>query len=271
MNSLIAILKEQAKSLYLIRRLSIFQLRSKNNNNYLGMAWEVINPMIQLGIYWFVFGIGIRGGAGIDGVPFIYWLSTGLFVWFFFNTATIDGAKSIYSRLNLISKMKFPISVIPSFVILSAFYQHIILGAVLTVIFLISGQGIPIQFIQLPYYMFALIALVFSLSLIFSTLTTLVRDVQSALRSVIRMFLYLTPILWSTDRLPEELQKYVETVIMINPLYYIVEGYRSSFLGGEWFYHDIGYTLYFWLLVFTMLIIGSVIHMKYKKFFVDYI
>ncbi|MYL20118.1 teichoic acid ABC transporter permease [Halobacillus litoralis] len=271
MNSVISILKEQKKSLYLIKRLSIFQLKSNNNNNYLGMAWEVINPIIQLGIYWFVFGIGIRGGEGIDGVPFVYWLSTGLFAWFFFNTATMDGAKSINSRLNLISKMNFPISAIPSFVILSAFYQHLILGVVLILIFILSGQGLSIHLLQLPYYMFALVSLVFSLTLISSTLTTIVRDIQAGLRSIIRMFLYLTPILWSTDRLPESMRHLVETVLKINPLFYVVEGYRNAFLGNGWFYEDTGYTLYFWIMVITMFIAGAMLHMKFKKNFVDYI
>lgn len=65
MKSMIAVIKEQFSSLYLIFRLSAFELKSANTNNYLGRLWELINPMIQLGIYWFIFGIGIRKGQEV--------------------------------------------------------------------------------------------------------------------------------------------------------------------------------------------------------------
>ncbi|WP_180228873.1 ABC transporter permease, partial [Bacillus cereus] len=115
--------------------------------------WEVLNPLIQMSIYWFVFGLGIRGGQGVDGVPFVFWLSSGLVVWFFLNPAVMQGTKSVYKRMNMVSKMNFPLSVIPSYVVLSVFYQHIILVGIVTVAFLLSGRGITWHYLQLPYYM----------------------------------------------------------------------------------------------------------------------
>ena len=126
MNAMFMIIKEQVNNFYLMKRLSIYELKSANNNNYLGMIWEVLNPLIQMSIYWFVFGLGIRGGQGVDGVPFVFWLSSGLVVWFFLNPAVMQGTKSVYKRMNMVSKMNFPLSVIPSYVVLSVFYQHII-------------------------------------------------------------------------------------------------------------------------------------------------
>ena len=62
------VLKEQIQNFYLIRRLSLYELKSKNKNNYLGMAWEVINPSIQILIYWFVFGT-INKRADVEICP----------------------------------------------------------------------------------------------------------------------------------------------------------------------------------------------------------
>ena len=59
MNAAWIVLKEQIKNFYLIRRLSVYEMKSANNDNYLGILWEIINPMIQISIYWFVFGFGI--------------------------------------------------------------------------------------------------------------------------------------------------------------------------------------------------------------------
>src|SRR5690606_21719733 len=102
MKSAITVLKEQFKHFYLIRRLSLYELKSKNKSNYLGMAWEVINPSIQILIYWFVFGtISKRADVEImpgQDVAYIAWLLVGFISWSFFYQATIQGSKSIYSR-----------------------------------------------------------------------------------------------------------------------------------------------------------------------------
>src|SRR5699024_2851554 len=101
MKSAVTVLKEQIKHFYLIRRLSLYEIKSQNKNNYLGTAWELLNPSIQIAIYWFVFGtIRQRAPIEIDGmeVPFFSWLLAGFFLWIFFYQGTIQGSKSIFSR-----------------------------------------------------------------------------------------------------------------------------------------------------------------------------
>ena len=66
MSSALTVLREQIKNFYLIRRLSVYEMKSANSNNYLGILWEIINPMIQISIYWFVFGFGIHNRKDID-------------------------------------------------------------------------------------------------------------------------------------------------------------------------------------------------------------
>jgi teichoic acid transport system permease protein len=268
MKSILTVIKEQVESFYLIRRLSLFELKSDNNNNYLGILWELINPLIQISIYWFVFGYGIRSGEAVDGIPYIMWLLAGISVWFFFYQATLHGSKSIYTRIKLISKMNFPMSVIPSYVIVSKFYPHIMLLGVVVILFQFMGFPISIYFIQLPYYLFATLALVFSVSLITSTLSTIVRDVQMVVQSILRVMIYLTPFLWTANKLPE----FIQNIMKLNPLYYIVEGYRSALLGTSWYFiEEIQYTLYFWAVILVLLLFGSILHVKFRNHFVDYI
>lgn len=259
------VIKEQISSFYLIRRLSLFELKSANNNNYLGMLWELINPTIQLVIYWFVFGFGIRGGHPIDNVPFIYWLLTGMVVWFFINQSILEASKSIYTRINFISKMSFPMSVIPTYVIVSKFYSHLMLVALITILLQFTDYTISVYFIQLPYFMFCTLMFLISLSLITSTLSTIVRDVQMVVTSIVRMLLYLTPLLWQPTGI-------IKKIMMINPLYYIAEGYRASMLGTSWYMvENVQLTLYFWGIVILLLIIGSALHVKFRNHFVDYL
>src|SRR5699024_12147993 len=65
MKSVITVLKEQIDNFYLIMRLSLYELKNKNTSNYLGMAWEIINPSIQILIYWFVF-VTLRERAPVE-------------------------------------------------------------------------------------------------------------------------------------------------------------------------------------------------------------
>ncbi|WP_160725743.1 ABC transporter permease [Bacillus sp. USDA818B3_A] len=268
MKSLIQIVKENVTNFYLIIRLSVFQLKSNNNNNYLGMLWEILNPMILIGIYWLVFGLGIRGGKPVGGIDFLPWMLSGISVWFFISQAIIQGSKSVYSRIKVIAKMNFPMSVIPSFVIFSRFYHHVMLVIIIMGLLSFYGYSPTIYLIQLPYFMILCLLLLMAISLITSTLSTIIRDIQMVLPAIVRVLMYLSPILWSNEKLPPTVLHFLK----INPFYYIIEGYRSTLLGTGWYFIENGrYTLYMWLLTFILLLIGSILHMKFKKNFVDYL
>lgn len=273
MKSMILVITEQIRNFYLIWRLSIFELKSEHSNNYLGMAWEVINPMIQIAIYFVVFGKGIHGRTLIHNkYSFLYWMLSGIVVWFFVNQATLLGSKSIYMRIRIMSRMKFPMSIIPSIVIASKFYQHLALTLIVFVILQFTPYHASIYLVQLPYFMFALLALLMSFTLITATLATIVRDVQMVVTSLMRVLLYLTPLLWDPK------SHWAQLMMEINPLTYVVRGYRYSLLGGwyktshPWYITaQPTYTLYFWVVVLLMFLFGSFVHNRFKDRFVDYI
>lgn len=231
MKSALTVFKEQFNNFYLIRRLSVYEMKSSNSNNYLGILWEIINPLIQITIYWFVFGFIMMGkGRDVEGSPFFPWLLAGILVWFFVNPAITQASKSIYTRLNMVSKMSFPMSVIPTYIIFAKLYQHLMLLIISLVILSFIGYPPSIYIIQLPYFIVAVVALLVSLSLLTSTLSTIIRDVQMLITSVMRVLFYLTPILWYRENLPE----WILIAMKANPLFYIVQGYRAALLDGNW-------------------------------------
>ena len=273
MKSAFIIIKEQFKHFYLIRRLSLYELKSQNRNNYLGMGWEIINPSIQILIYWFVFGT-LRNREPIDvaghEIPFFIWLLAGFFLWIFCYQSIIQGSKSIYSRLRMLSKMNFPLSVIPNFVIFSKLYIHIVMLIISIVILQLSGFFISIYYIQLLYYIFSTLCLLFAISLITSTLSTIIRDVHMFLNSTLRMLLYLSGVLWPITILKDF--PIIMKIMMLNPLYYLIEGYRAALFGVEWhFVTHWQYTIYFWVLVVVLFMFGSVLHVKFRRHFIDYL
>lgn len=273
MKSMLNVLKEQIAHFYLVRRLSTYDVKSKNQNNYLGIVWEVLTPVISIMIYWFVFGT-LRQRAPIEmngmEVPFFYWLFIGFIVWTFFYQASIEASKSIYTRLKMLSKMNFPLSVIPNIPIFSKFYTHIIMLVLAFIVFQIAGYYVSFYFVQLFYYIFATYVLIYSFALITSTLSTLIRDVHLLLNSLLRMALYLSGVLWPLSMLSDFPTLMI--IMKLNPLVYLIEGYRASFFGTEWFFiENWEYTIYYWVLMFVMLLIGSVLHMKFRRNFIDYL
>ncbi|CAH0238515.1 Teichoic acid translocation permease protein TagG [Peribacillus sp. Bi96] len=264
MSSALTVLKEQINNFYLARRLSVYEVKSANSSNYLGILWEIISPMIQISIYWFVFGFGILN----RGEEFLPWLMAGIVVWFFVTATTTQVSKSVYSRLNMVSKMSFPLSVIPTYVIFAKLYQHLLLLGVIIILLGFTGYLPTFYIIQLPYFIVATVTLLFSFGLISSTLATIIRDVQNIIVSLMKVLFYLTPILWVINANDHPI---IANIMKLNPLYYIVEGYRASLLGESWYLIvHWEYTLYFWAVVILFFLIGSSLHVRFRDRFVDF-
>lgn len=276
MRSVVTVLKEQIKSFYLVRRLSVYEMKSANRNNYLGILWEIINPMIQIAIYWFVFGYGIfrsvdRPNVMVNGVeiPYFSWMLSGIVVWFFISQSITMGSKSVYSRIKMVSKMSFPMSVIPTYVIFAKFYQHLMLLVIVLLIFQFMGYPISMYYLQLPYMMLATIVFLVALSLVTSTISTIVRDFQMVIQSLVRILIYVSPFLWPPYKLEPEI---VPTLMQLNPIYYLAEGYRATILGLDWYpFVNWEYSLYFWGITILLFVVGSILHVKFRDRFVDFL
>ncbi|MBE6053812.1 MAG: teichoic acid ABC transporter permease, partial [Clostridium sartagoforme] len=77
MKDLLFILKEHKENWYKVYKLSLYDFITPLRDTYLGLLWIILNPLCQIGVYWFVFGLGIRNGRAIDGHPFLLWMLAG--------------------------------------------------------------------------------------------------------------------------------------------------------------------------------------------------
>ena len=269
MKDLIKIVKEQISSFYLIQRLAKFQMRIDNNNNYLGVFWEVLNPAIQMVMYWFVFGYAMNRNEPIDGMPYVLWMLAGISFWFFINKAILDGSKSIYQKYNTVAKMNFPLSAIPSYIITSKFYSHLALVGIIMIVFWFSGYLPTIYYIQLLFFIPLSYLLAFSITLLTSTLTVVVRDLQMLIQSLLQAMFFISPILWDrSDKFPD----WLANILQLNPFYFLANGYRASLLNGEWYiitHWEL--TLYNLALIFVFLFLGAKAHFKFRTRFSDFI
>lgn len=275
MNALVRIVKEQVTSFPLILRLASYETKSQYQMNYLGVLWQFLNPLIQMLAYWFVFGMGIRNSkpviTGIGEVPFIVWMLAGLIPWFFISPTILDGSNSVFKRINMVAKMNFPISSLPSVVIASNLFSYFVMMGVYVIVLLARGVYPSLHWIQYIYYLICMIVFMFSFSLFNSTISVLVRDYQFLPQAVTRLLFFLLPIFWNISERTGKNHPNLLPVLKLNPIFYLIEGFRNSFLDGKWFFQDMKYTLYFWLFTFLLLLVGSILHMKFRDKFVDFL
>lgn len=265
MKNLRFIIKEHKENWYKIFKLSLYDFITPLRDTYLGLIWIILNPLTQIGAYWFVFGMGIRGGAPVDGHPFLLWMLAGIIPWFYISSGITGGALCIYNKASLLTKMKFPTSIIPTYTTLTQLMNNIPVVILMMIIFALNDYQATIYYLQIVYYLFAATAFIISFSLLNSALVMAVRDVNKLVGTAIRFLFYFTPILWTIEKMPKSLQK----ILMANPLIYIIDGFRNSLLYNKWFWEDINGTIYFWGFTLIIFSLGVMVHMRLRNRFSD--
>lgn len=267
MKSVKYVISENFKNLYRIFSIAKYDVLSENRDSKIGILWGILDPLIQIMTYWFAFGIGIRGGADIDGVPFINWMLVGLVPWFFVSSTIRKGTVSIHKRANIITKMKFPISILPTTEVVKELFTHLISIIILLVFLLVNGVEFKFYMIRVIYYLFASILFSISFSMVTSVLNMITRDVKKIINASMRLLIYVTPVLWSMDKLPS----WGLLIVKLNPLFYIINGYRNSLLYNVPILSDLKHLFYFWSIVIILFLVGCKLLYTFKQRLIDFI
>ncbi len=264
------IIWEQLKYFPLIIRMVRYGDQSTYQNFFLGQAWKIINPILQVSVYFVIFGLGLRN-MGNNGNPWAYaaWMMLGMATWRFMNESIMSGSQSIKKQIGLVSKMKFPLSVLPSISVASAIWTFIALGTVATVFLYLSGGTISHKWPWAFYYFLAAVCLSYSFALINSTIVILIPDYISILRLVMSMGMWLAGVIFKIDNL----NNIVGDVLRLSPFYYVVYGMRDAWIHPDKIFeaHFQTGTIIFWSTTVIFLLLGSFLHLKFKKNFMEYV
>ncbi|MCM3338819.1 ABC transporter permease [Paenibacillus sp. MER TA 81-3] len=248
----------------MIWNLSKNDFKTKYAGSYLGIFWAFVQPVMTVLIYWFVFQVGFRT-APIENFPFVLWLVVGLVPWFFFSEAIINATNSMLEYSYLVKKVVFKIDILPIVKILSAFFIHIFFIGFAIVLFLLNGYFPTIHLAQVLYYTICTFILVLGISYATSAIIVFFKDLGQIIAIVLQMGLWLTPIIWSYNMVSEPYQ----WIFKLNPMFYIVEGYRDAFINHIWLWEHLNQTVYFWMVTSGLFLIGTMIFKKLKIHFAD--
>ncbi|PKM47986.1 MAG: teichoic acid ABC transporter permease [Firmicutes bacterium HGW-Firmicutes-8] len=264
LNQFYTFISDTLKSRKLIFELAKKDFRAKYLGSYLGMLWAFVQPTITILIFWFVFQLGFKSRP-VDNFPFILWLLCGMVPWFFFSEAVSNATNAVIENSYLVKKVVFRVSVLPIIKIISALFIHLFFIIFLFIMFLVYGYKPSIYSFQVIYYLFATIVLALGISWITSSLVVFLKDIGQVVGMLLQFGFWLTPIFWSLKLVPEKYHIFLK----LNPIYYIVEGYRNTFIYHSWFWQSPRQASYFWIITLVLFVIGALIFKRLRPHFAD--
>lgn len=233
--------------------------------SYFGVVWAFVQPVVTLLLYWFVFQVGLRAG-NVSDYPFILFLMSGMIPWFYFSEALNGGTSSLTEYSYLVKKVVFDVNILPVLKVVSAIFVHLFFTAVLIIICACYGYTPDLYLLQLLYYIPAMSFFVLGLSYITSACTAFFRDMTQIINIILTIGVWITPIMWNPVG---TLSPTLQTVFRLNPMYYIVDGFRDALLAKVWFWYKPGWTIYFWTVCILIYLLGLKMFNRLKVHFAD--
>ena len=228
-----------------------------------GWAWALVRPTLMIFVFWFAFTYGLRGGGPVEGYPFVLWMIPGFIAWFYMSDMLTQGAGAIRKYRFLVTKMKFPVSTIPTFISISKFAIHLCLMVLVVAIFIVTGNFPDIYWLQLPFYMLCMILFFTAWGLFASMLAAMSVDFLNLVKSVTQAIFWLSGIMWDINRIQSPT---IQFIMHFNPVTYIATGYRNCFIYKVWFWEQPDRLLIFAIVLLVMILLAL---WAYKKLIKD--
>jgi len=256
------------KNLYINRNIILALSSREFKNNYvgssLGFLWAFIQPLALAMILWGIFTFGFNAKS-VDNVPFVLYLLTGLFPWNFFSETVNQNTVIIPNYSYLVKKMPFQVSTLPVVKILSNLFIHAFFLIIIVVFLIAYNVPVTLMWLQTLYYLFAMVVLVLGFSWIFSAIQVFFKDTSQIIMILMQIGFWVTPIFWVSNVFPASMQ----VIIKLNPMVYVVNGYRDSFIYQVPFWHKGTETMIFWFGALVTLFVASKLFSKLSPHFAD--
>ncbi len=249
------------------RNLVIRQIRQDYLENITGFAWLILQPIILLAVYAFVFTSIFKArlpeAAEIGFVPY---LAIAFWPWTAFSEAILKANGSITSNSALIGKVAFATEQIPLASVTATFIMHMIGYLAVLIVLQLMGTSIHWLYLSVAIPVFLLMWLfACGIALFTSAIQVFVRDLAQILPPLVTFWFFTTPILYSASYLPESVQQ----VAQYNPMAWFVARFRELLLFGEVNFDLLALLMVIFILVFCWL--SLVFFRRFSGHFEDFL
>jgi ABC-2 type transport system permease protein len=262
---MISKLKEILEWRELLFNLALRDLKAKYRQATGGFGWMLVRPLVQMLIFFFIFGVVFK--VKIEKYPLF--LLSGLFSWSFLHSSLDGAANSIIINANLVKKSYFPHEILPISVILGNLANFLFSLVILSLFSLFLKVKLSGAVIWLPLVILTQIILTMGISFLVSSLNACFREVQFIMETLILVWFYATPIVYSLDMAKTALPANFVKFYLINPLTGIISSYQNIFVYG--LSPNLGLLLNSFYASLVYLVLGFFIFCHYEGIFVDII
>jgi lipopolysaccharide transport system permease protein len=253
----------------LIYQLTKRALLTRYKNSYLGILWSLIQPLLMLSVYSFVFGVVFKARWGIDSenIPgdFVFNLFCGMIIYYLFSETISVAPALIVNNVNFVKKVVFPLEILP-IPILCSNLIHAFIGIMLLLLGLILFKAtLSFTVLLFPLVLLPLLMLTLGMSWVLSSLGVYFRDLNNIIGLITQVLVFMTPIFYPISAVPARFQG----IMYMNPLTFIVENARRTLLKGQ----TIEWVSWFWMMLLSFFVMwgGYVWFVKSKRGFADVI
>lgn len=256
----------------LIWNLAKNDIKKKFAGSYFGIVWAFVQPVITVLLYWFVFEFGLHQKAsdlrtGIE-IPFVMWLMAGLVPWFYFQEAMNGGTGVLVEYSYLVKKVVFQIDTLPVVKMISALFTHLFFVLFAIAVFWVMGYPPDLYTLLVIYYSFCMIVLATGIVYATGAMTVFFRDMKEVVAILLQIGMWVTPIMWNFESMTQ-IPGWAAALLKLNPMYYIVSGYRNALIHKIGFWENWGLTIYFWVVTILILIVGTSVFKRLRPHFAD--
>lgn len=216
----------------LVTTLARRDIVGRYRGSLFGVGWSLLNPILMLAVYTFVFGFIMRArwASGDESkAEFALVLFAGLLVYNLFAECINRAPGLILSNVNYVKKVVFPIEILPWVTLLSALFHLLMsLGVWFLFRFLLMGLPHPTALL-LPFILLPLIALIMGACWWLASLGVYLRDVGQVVGTLSTLLLFLSPVFYPLSALPPS----VRPMLALNPLSQVIEQTREALIWGR--------------------------------------
>ncbi|MDR0853089.1 MAG: ABC transporter permease [Clostridiales Family XIII bacterium] len=265
MRTFLKIIKQHIVWRHQLVKLAKADLVKTYSGAALGWVWAIIKPMVMIFCFWFAFGVGLRLSKGDmdSGYPFILWLIAGMIPWFYISEIITAGANSLRQYSYLVTKMRFPIATVPTFVSISKLMVHLGLVIITIIIFALYGHPPDKYLLQLPIYILCMFLFFIAWGTFSSMLTCMSKDFYNLVEAFVQALFWLSGILYDVHTM--DVPEWLRVLLLFNPITFIADGFRNTFIYKVWIWETPNTFWYFIIMLTLMAGLGLWAYRKLYK------
>jgi len=242
--------------------MSRTNIRAANTNTFFGQVWLVLNPLLLAAVYYLLVDIIAGGSSKVDAAERFAHMCGGLFAFYYFSGAMTAGAASVVGGGKLLMNQSFPRMLLPLSAVRTAFFRFLPTLVVYLAIHLVMRQPLGWQMLLAPAFLIMLTVFAAGMGMIFAALQVYFRDTTSFLPYFVRIWLYLSPVLWFAEQAPAKFKGFIQ----YNPLYSLIGGWTDLLVRADIPNLKMWLGAGFWAL--AAFVIGSLFFMSREREFV---